>query len=61
MEEVKNEVELMYRCRVCWAQKAMVYDNYQIAKMNKVYCDECITKKMDCVTRAYDELIATLD
>jgi len=56
-----EKIELEYKCSVCWSRKIMQYTDYMMARVNKVYCDECITRKMFCVTPASDELIATLN
>lgn len=60
MEEV-NKIELEYKCPLCWSRKTVQYQDYKIAKINKVYCDDCITRQMNCITEDSDELISTLD
>ena len=56
-----EKIVLEYKCFVCWYHKMVTYKDYMIAKMNKVYCDDCITRQMKCITPASEELIATLD
>ena len=58
---MKTKINLKYQCSICWSKKELEYDDYMTAKNNAVYCDDCITKRMYCITPKSDELIATLD
>ena len=59
--EIKNKsIRLTFKCPYCWYAISREYVDYNIACKDKVYCDECITRRALCITPGYQELISSL-
>ena len=51
---------LKYSCPYCHFPQGITYKDYETALNNVAYCDECITRKTQCITPNWQMLITNL-
>jgi len=50
------EIKITYKCPTCWDKRISFSDEKEFSKRLIVYCDYCVTKKMNIVDFTYIDI-----